>query len=156
MKLAVLFAAAALALTLCSCSLQGESSYSGSGNIGTTAEEEADPDKGISIREGKDADGALVAYGKDIAAADAQQIMDNATGNTEWVVLIHLNEAGAANFAEASRRLAGNGSISIWFDGENIFSAPVAAESSDGIVLIEGDLTEESAKELANKLNRFG
>ena len=162
MKLISFILAAALALVLCSCAGSSESSsyvtlYQTATT--TTANEpeqaaEPDPDVGISLREGESFDGAVIAYGYDITAEEAKQVMDSTLGTVSWVVILHLSDAGSANYAEASNRLAGNGSITVWYNKESIFSAEVAAAAgSDGIVMITGNFTEDSAKELTDKLN---
>ncbi len=155
MKIVSLILAAMLALTLCACAGQNDN-FSKVTLYQTSSAEVSEPDTdvGVSLREGRTFDGAVIAYGDDITAAEAKQVMDSTLGIVSWVVILHLSEAGSANYAEASKRLAGNGSITVWYNKESIFSAEVAAAAgSDGIVMITGNFTEDSAKELADKLN---
>lgn len=74
--------------------------------------------------------------------------------NYNYVIAIELDEEGAKKFAEATERLAETGGIiSIWLDGEKLSAPRVHEKISDGRMNISGNLTVDSAMELAQKMN---
>ena len=66
---------------------------------------------------------------------------------------LELTSEGATKFSEATGRLAGTGSISIWMDDTMISAPTVNTQITDGKAIISGSFTAESATELANKIN---
>ncbi len=74
--------------------------------------------------------------------------------NHNYNITIELDEEGAKKFAEATERLAETGGIiSIWLDGEKLSAPYVHEKISDGMTVIAGGLTVDSAMELAQKMN---
>ena len=128
--------------------------------LGDTAE--------LTFREGAEQDASglpsgvtkenIILEGKDIAQASAIYGPTGDNKAAEHHVSLKLNPDGAKKFAEATERLAGTGSISIWMD-DAIISAPrVNSAITNGEAIItggtgEGAFTAESAASLANKIN---
>jgi protein-export membrane protein SecD len=89
----------------------------------------------------------LVLQGEDVESAEPVYY------ENEFSVSLTLKESGTAKFAEATGRLAGNGTISIWLDNY-CFSAPnVNEQISGGEASITGNFTREEVIDLANKIN---
>ena len=109
--------------------------------IGTTAK--------MVFRKGSSATGEEILSGDDVASASA------AYNETEgWVVQLKFNSAGASAFATATTELAaGNGTISIWLDDNNISTATVNEAITGGEAIIKGNFDQDSASTLANQIN---
>jgi len=70
------------------------------------------------------------------------------------VVVLNLNSQGAGLFEAATRRLAPNGSISIWMDDEMVSDARVNEPIPGGEATISSPgATQEWAQQLANQIN---
>lgn len=108
----------------------------------------------LEFHEGDTKDGALVIDGEDVESARAQMIQDPNTGATEPAVILTLKASGKQDFANATAKLAGTGSISIWLD-ENLLSSPrVKEQITNGEATISGGFSNFSeAVELANLIN---
>lgn len=71
-----------------------------------------------------------------------------------YVVQLKLNSTGKAAFAVATQNAATNGTqISIYMDGTNISTASCDEAITGGEAIIHGNFTEDSCKELADKIN---
>ena len=92
--------------------------------------------------------GDLVLDGDDIASAEAGQIQDE-NGNLEYVVQLQLKDSGKKSFAEATKKQAGSGTISIWLDDQMISNPTVENEIPNGEAVINGMESVDAAKELA-------
>ncbi len=94
----------------------------------------------------------LSVSGKHIESA--QVMVDQNT--SEYCVQLNLNDEGAKIFAEATSRQIGK-QIAIWLntnDGFVELSAPVVNNViTDGVAMISGNFTAESATELATSIN---
>ena len=74
--------------------------------------------------------------------------------NSQYIVVLELNNSGISAFSEATGRLAGTGvPISIWMDDTLISYPIVETRITDGTASITGSFTLESATDLANKIN---
>lgn len=117
----------------------------------------------LTFREGYETDDAgmmsgvtaetVIVEGKNVVEASALygQISDNSA--PEWYVSLELDSVAAKTFGEATQRLAGTGSISIWMDDTNISVANVNEAITGGKAVISGSFDQESATALANKIN---
>lgn len=92
--------------------------------------------------------GALVLDGDDIESAEAGQSEDE-YGNLEYVVQLRLKDSGKKSFAEATKKQADKGTISIWLDDQMISNPSVESEIPNGEAVINGMESVEAAKELA-------
>ena len=93
----------------------------------------------------------IILTGDDVDSASPGMIERN--GKQEIVVSLKLKSSGIDKFAEATTRLAGSGSISIWMD-EVCISAPTVDEPiTGGECVIQGSFTAQEATALANKIN---
>ena len=109
--------------------------------IGTTAQ--------MVFREGSTADGAQILTGDEVQSASPTY---DQSGN--YAVALSFTSDGAADFADATTRLAEEGGvISIWLDDENISTATVNEAIVDGNAIIQGDFTLEEVETLANQIN---
>ena len=93
--------------------------------------------------------GALVLDGDDIASAEAGQIQDPDSGEIQFVVQLSLKDSGKKAFADATKKQAGKGTISIWLDDTMISNPSVKNEIPNGEAYIDGMESAEAAKELA-------
>ena len=93
--------------------------------------------------------GALVLDGDDIASAEAGQIQDPDSGEIQFVVQLSLKDSGKKAFADATKKQAGTGTISIWLDDTMISNPSVKNEIPNGEAYIDGMESAEAAKELA-------
>ncbi len=95
----------------------------------------------------------VILEGQDVARAEAiyQQLTEG--GQPEWSVVLNMTSEGATKFAEATTRLAGNGSISIWMDDTMLSAPSVNSAITNGEAVISGSFDQESAQSLANKIN---
>ena len=84
--------------------------------------------------------------------SNAISTYDESTMN--WAVMLELNDAGKTEFARATEELSDSDTpISIWLDGE-LISAPLVHEPiTDGQAVITGNFTQQSAEELAMRIN---
>lgn len=97
--------------------------------------------------------GEIIADGNDVKSAHWAQTLIT-EGLSDNVVVVEFYEEGTAAFADATTELAGTETpISIWVDSE-LISAPLVSEAiTTGETVISGNFTEESAKELADKIS---
>ena len=108
--------------------------------------------------------GTLVLDGDDVKSAEAKfmQVSETST-QQEYVIALELKDSGKKAFSDATKKLAGNGKISIWLDfGEawakennqqryQMLQDPdVNSHISDGQAVITGFADYESAKEIAD------
>ncbi len=97
--------------------------------------------------------GEIIADGNDVKSAQWEKTL-GASGAYEDIVVVEFSDEAAENFASVTSELAGTDTpISIWVDSE-LISTPIVTEAiTTGEAVISGDFTEESAKELAEKIN---
>lgn len=95
----------------------------------------------------------IILEGKDVQQAKAVYQASSQDSQPEWMVSLKLNADGTSKFADATQRLAGNGTISIWMDEEMISYPSVNSAILTGEAVITGNFTQESAESLANKIN---
>ncbi len=118
----------------------------------------------LTFREGYELDDAgqptgvtaenIILEGADVKEAKAVYQQTSENGGYQWVVNLTLNDSGKSAFAEATERLSeDNGIISIWMDETCISYPSVNSPILDGVAVITGNFTQESAEELANKIN---
>ncbi len=108
----------------------------------------------LTFREGsQDPNGKVILTGDQVEIAMATQQPNQTTGAYENVVSLEFDDEGKKAFAEATSRLAGSGSISIYMDDQCISSPTVNSAITDGKCVIEGSFTSESAKSLADKIS---
>lgn len=94
----------------------------------------------------------IILEGKDVQKAEAVVLQDT----SEPAVSLTLSESGKEKFAEATKRLANSGYISIWMDNTMISSPYVREAITDGQCVISGGgdgFTVDEAKALADKIN---
>lgn len=107
----------------------------------------------LTFREGaQDPDGTVILTGEHVKKAEAGYQQDSTTGSSEVVVSLEFDDEGKKAFAEATSRLAGSGSISIYMDDECLSYPTVNSAITDGKCVIEGNFTYEEAKKLANNI----
>ncbi len=116
----------------------------------------------LTFREGNEVDeqgkpkgitkDTVILEGKDVKIAE-DMLVSKENGATESVVSLKLNKDGAKKFADATTRLAGNGTISIWMDDHMISYAKVNTAILEGEASISGQFTPKSAKKLADQIN---
>lgn len=104
--------------------------------------------------------GDIILNGADVKSAQPGSQYNDTTGAYEYVVQLQLNdtstdgESGKDKFASATAELAGSSTpISIWMDNTMISSPTVSTAITDGMAVISGEFTYESAKSLADKIN---
>lgn len=103
-----------------------------------------------AIEEGKTyEDLPLVLSGSDVESATPYYN----TEEKEYQIQLVLKESGKQAFSDATGRLAGKGSISIWMDDDCISYPSVNEQITGGTATISGSFDAESAKELADKIN---
>lgn len=103
----------------------------------------------LTFREGmQDPEGEIVIEGSDVVEAtvgfDQQKLQP--------IVALKLTSEGATKFAEATGRLVGQ-TISIYMDDLCISYPTVNQKITGGEATISGNFTQESAKELADKIS---
>jgi protein-export membrane protein SecD len=118
--------------------------------LGETAE--------MTFREGKDVDengkpkgvtaSTIILKGDEIKEATVTQDEEG-----KPAVSFELNSVGEKKFAEATQRLQGSGSISIWMDNMMISAPTVNTAILNGKGQITGDFTVAEATKLANQIN---
>ncbi len=118
----------------------------------------------LTFREGNEVDAAglptgvtaenIILQGDDVVNAESQFRVNEYTQQTEYFVELTLSDAGREKFAEATSRLAGVGSISIWMDNTRI-SAPTVDEAinTNSAIISGPSFTAESSKDLADTIN---
>lgn len=107
----------------------------------------------LTFREGaQDPDGTVILTGEHVKKAEAGYQQDSTTGSSEVVVSLEFDSEGKKAFAEATSRLAGSGSISIYMDDECLSYPTVNSAITDGKCVIEGNFTYDEAKKLANNI----
>ncbi len=122
----------------------------------------------LTFREGQEVDEnglpsgvtaeTIILEGDDIESATPAVQQDD-FGNSNYVVQLKMTEEGTEKFAEATTRLAGTGSISIWMDDTMISSPSVNDAIVDGEAIISWDssygttVTAEEVTTLANQIN---
>ena len=89
---------------------------------------------------------------------DVEQATPYYDGSSTYYVQLELKDSGKSKFAEATEALysateSERGTISIWLDDDLISYPRVDAVISDGVAVISGDFTAETAQDLANKIN---
>lgn len=89
--------------------------------------------------------------GSDVDSAQAGTQQNQQSGKSEFVVQLHLNSEGAANFAEATESHLQQ-VIYIVYDGEVVSAPKVQAVISDGNCIIEGMGSYEAAERLASTI----
>ncbi len=101
----------------------------------------------------------IVLTGKDVEKAQAGY-RKNDSGQYEWIVQLQLKSSGKEAFANATEKLsssenisAGTNILSIWMDDECISYPRVNKKIDDDSCEISGSFDENSASELANKIN---
>lgn len=107
----------------------------------------------LSFKEGsQDPNGKTILTGDQVTKAEVNQITDD-NGLQAYVVSLEFNSTGKTAFAEATSRLAGSGTISIYMDDDCISYPSVNSAITDGKCQIEGNFTYKEAKALADKIN---
>ncbi len=107
----------------------------------------------LTFREGsQDPDGEVILTGEHVKKAEAGYQQDDTTGSSQVVVSLEFDDEGTKAFSEATSRLAGNGSISIYMDDECLSFPTVNTAITDGKCVIEGNFTYEKARKLANNI----
>ena len=113
----------------------------------TTAVQELGETAMLTFCEGSENNKTVILKGTDVDLAEAGYTTENG-----FVVSLKLTNAGAKKFADATARLKGK-VISIWMD-DYMISAPTVNDTiTNGQAIISGNFTDESAKELASKIN---
>lgn len=118
----------------------------------------------LTFREGKEVDTStglptgttesnVILTGSDVVSAKAGYQQTDKNKTPEYVVSLELTSEGATKFSEATGRLAGTGSISIWMDDTMISAPTVNTQITDGKAIISGSFNAETATDLANKIN---
>lgn len=102
----------------------------------------------LKFCEGTDKNNVIMSGSADIASASSG-VQD---GN-KYVVQLKLTDSGKTKFAEATARLAGSGSISIWLDDTMISNPTVNEAITNGEAIISGNFDADGAQDLADKIN---
>lgn len=100
----------------------------------------------------------IILTGDDVEKAEPLFDQTKVGSSAAYFVQLTLKESGKAKFAEATKKLydpveSNRGVISIWLDNDEISYPRVDAEITDGIAMISGNFTAESAQDLAQKIN---
>ncbi len=95
----------------------------------------------------------IIIEGTDIVSATAGYQQPTSSSDTGFIVMLELSDEGATKFADATTRLAGTGTISIWMDDTLISSPLVNSPIVDGEAIITGSENAEEATVLANQIN---
>ncbi len=104
----------------------------------------------LTFRYGSSSDGDVILTGSSVSEAS----IGYDSSESQWVVLLELNDDGKEAFAEATATQADSGGyISIWMDDTCVSCATVSEEISDGSASISGSFTAETAQELADQIN---
>ena len=103
----------------------------------------------LTFREGnQDPKGAVVIQGSDVDQASVGYDQQD----LQYKVLLKLTPEGATKFADATGRLVGK-TISIFMDDQCISYPTVNQKITGGEASISGNFTQETAKDLADKIN---
>jgi len=98
------------------------------------------------------ADGDVVMSGNDVKEAQAGY-QTNDYGAQEVIVRLTLDDAGRQAFADATAKAFANGeTIGIYYDGHFVSVPSVRAAITDGVAVITGEETLESAEKLASTI----
>lgn len=95
----------------------------------------------------------VILEGKNVVEAKALFGPVEQNGENIHYVTLKLDSDGTKAFAEATAKLAGAGSISIWMDDDMISNPSVNATITGGEAIISGSFDKESSQALANKIN---
>lgn len=107
----------------------------------------------LTFREGEqDPDGNVILTGEHVKKAEAGYQQNETTGASEVVVSLEFDDEGKEAFAEATSRLAGSGSISIYMDDDCLSYPRVNSAITDGKCVIQGNFSYDEAKKLANNI----
>lgn len=108
------------------------------------------PCNSVELRKGSSISDPIVIDKENIANAESYFAEDYAN----WCVLVEFDENGSSLFADLIGELAGTDiPVSIWVNGELVFAPLVSCAITDGRTVITGNFTEQSAEELAEKIN---
>jgi len=96
----------------------------------------------------------IVMEGSEVvsAKADYGRVDDDMTRGNEHHILLEITSAASKKFAEATRRLVGQ-PIFILLDDEILSSPMVSTEINTTSLIISGDYTAESAREMAELIS---
>ncbi len=141
-------------VTLCACHVDKNDESSERESSSRTEESSQAGKAEVVLREGIAEDGAVVLTGENIVSAEVNAIKDETTGVIDYVISVSFDDEGTAAFAEVTERLAGEGQVSVWVDGECIFAPTVTSKIVDGNCQIAGGFSSfDEAKELADRIN---
>lgn len=105
----------------------------------------------VELRKGDSISDPIVIDKENIA--DAESYFAFAEDYANWCVLVEFDEKGSSLFADVTSELAGTDiPISIWVNDELVFAPLVSCAITDGRTVITGNFTEQSAEELAEKI----
>lgn len=104
----------------------------------------------VEFRKGNSVSEPIVIDKANIVVSESYFAEDYAN----WCVLVEFDEKGSSLFADLTGELAGTDiPVSIWVNGELVFAPLVSCAITDGRTVITGNFTEQSAEELAEKIN---
>lgn len=107
----------------------------------------------LEFRIGSGSDGAVILTSLNVDSAYASGYLTD-TGDMEFCIVVELDAAGTAAFAEATAELAGTDTpIAIWLDSELLAAPFVSSAITDGKAVITGNFDSDSAAELAGKIS---
>ena len=99
------------------------------------------------------ADGSIILDGADVKSAKAATQENQSTGGKDSVVALSFNDAGTAQFAEATQRASSRGeSIALYYDGNFISVPRVSVVITNGEAVITGMANITEADRLASKI----
>lgn len=109
----------------------------------------------VFFRRGDSENGEIILTGENIAGAVVNYLpVDVEATEMVYAVKCTLDSEGTELFAKATEELAGTDTpISIWVDGECVYSPIVTSAISNGELLIQGNFDAETAQALAEKLS---
>lgn len=103
---------------------------------------------------------SILLEGKDVKSASAAVQNNQSTGKEEYVVSLEFTDEGAQKFADATKKIANEGStLSIWMDDTMISYASVDKTKygetgiTGGKAVIQGSFTAKEVSTLANQIN---
>lgn len=103
----------------------------------------------VELRRGDSVSDPIAIDKKNIVNAESYFAEDYAN----WCVLVEFDENGSSLFADVTSELAGTDiPVSIWLNDELVFAPLVSCAITDGKTVITGNFTEQSAEELAEKI----
>ncbi len=107
----------------------------------------------VFFRKGDSPESPVVLTGSNIQKAGMYYMPDE-NGEGQYIVNGELDQEGTNIFAQVTAELAGTGTpISIWVDGECVYSPTVNSSIADGKFIISGNFDAETAQALADKLS---